>query len=567
MRAPRQGWSGTILVGLLLAILAVPGSLFATGVVSVGSSTSSADRTWDTAASGSWPADAVIYHVFADRFADGDAPSTQVPGSPADPGYAVALTDWMGGDLTGLEARLDHVVATGANTLWLSPVNRGPAFHGYHPTDLLDVDPRFGTVEELRRVVAAAQERGVRVVYDLVLNHTSDQHPWFMTAQADCDGSPFVAWYRFTECPADYASFAGLPELPELDLDHPPVRDHVFDEVLPFYLDELGVDGFRLDHVRGPSRDFWRTFDAELDRRWPETLVIGEVWAPLTTIESYGDVLDAATAFPLRDRLLATFARGGDVRAVSMPIAAALDDHGLPDETRPRQQSYLSSHDQSRFAHEVGDDVQRVALAHAAILTLPGLPTIYYGDEVGRSQTDALPPGADFADRWFREPMPWDPAVWPIWDEQLHARVSDLARLRTTTPALHSGRYLEVVGAGEVWVFERVHGADRLLVALNNGEVAVDLGEVLTEAGWADAGLLEAAEVVVGPGAPDAVADTSDAADAAGDTATDAADAAGDAAADAADADDAAAADAGTIGRDLLRLPAVDALVFRLPTG
>jgi len=97
-----------------------------------------------------------------------------VPGTPDDPGYAAALTDWMGGDLAGLEARLDHLVATGANTLELSPVNRGPAFHGYHPTDPLNVDPRFGTVE---------------------------QHPWLVEARSDGDGSTLVAWYRFTACP------------------------------------------------------------------------------------------------------------------------------------------------------------------------------------------------------------------------------------------------------------------------------------------------------------------------------------------------------------------------------
>jgi cyclomaltodextrinase / maltogenic alpha-amylase / neopullulanase len=533
MPAQRQGWSGPVLVGLLLVLLAVPGLLFASGIVDP--SPSGAHR-WETAESRSWPADAVLYHVFVDRFADGDEANTQVPGIPGDPGYAAALTDWMGGDLAGLEARLDHVVATGANTLWLSPVNQGPAYHGYHPTDLLDVDPRFGSVEELRRLIDSAQEQGVRVVYDLVLNHTSDQHPWFVEAQSDCDGSPFVDWYRFTECPGGYASFAGLPELPQLDLDHAPVREYVFEEVLPFYLDDLGVDGFRLDHVQGPSRDFWRAFDAELGRRWPETLVIGEVWAPLTTIDSYGDVLDAATAFPLRERLLATFASGGDVRAVAMPVAATLDEQGLPDASRPRQQSYLSSHDQSRFGHEADDDTRRIALAYAAILTMPGLPTIYYGDEVGRSQTDALPPDADFADRWFREPMPWDPAIWPIWDDDLLARVASFARARTTTPALHSGRYVEVVGAGDIWVFERDDGADRLLVALNNGEVTADLRDLLVDAGWPDLALLDDVEVVIAPGSPSA------------------------------DDDGAArAADGPRAASDPLRIPGVDALVLRLP--
>ena len=498
--SPQQppAWVPAALVALLLAVLAVPVTLLASGTVAtLDPDSRPAAARWDTAASEAWPEDAVLYHVFVDRFADGEAVHTQVAGHPDDPGYAEALTDWMGGDLDGLRARLDHVVATGANTLWLSPVNTGPAFHGYHPTDLLGVDPRFGDLAELRRLVSNAQARGIRVVYDLVLNHTSNQHPWFLDAQASCEASRFYDWYRFTACPDNYAAFAGLAELPQLDLDHPPARAWVFDEVLPLYLDVIGVDGFRLDHVTGPSRDFWRAFDAELAERWPDTLVIGEVWSQPATIDSYGDVLDAATAFPFRDRLLASFARGGDARAVAMPVVSWLGDDGLPDPELPRRQTYLSSHDQSRFAHETGGDLDRLAAAYAAILTAPGLPTIYYGDEVGMSQTDALPGAADFADRWFREPMPWDRHAWEVWDEATFDRVSSFARARTTEPALHSGRYIEVVGEGAVWVFERVHDEDRLLVAINTDEVAVDLTQVLAQAGWGGAAALDGAEVVV----------------------------------------------------------------------
>ncbi len=486
------------LVTILLAVVAVPAVLLATGTVpTLDPDSRAAAAQWETAASDAWPADAVLYHVFVDRFADGDAPGTQVAGHPDDPDYPAALTDWMGGDLAGIEARLDHVIATGANTLWLSPVNTGPSFHGYHPTDLLDVDPRFGNIEGLRRVVRAAQDRDIRVVYDLVLNHTSNRHPWFLDAQDACEDSAFYEWYRFTDCPDSYAAFAGLAELPELDLDHPPARGFVFDEVLPFYLDDIGVDGFRLDHVEGPSRDFWRTFAAELAERWPNTLVLGEVWAQPATIDSYGDVLDAATAFPFRDRLLATFARGGDARAVAMPVATWLDDDGLPDAALPRRQTYLSSHDQSRFAHEADGDLDRLTAAYAAILTAPGLPTIYYGDEVGMRQTDALPEAADFADRWFREPMPWDQERWSVWDRRTLERVSSFARARTTEPALHAGRYSEVVGEGPVWVFERAHDEDRLLVAINTAEVDIDLKGLLTDVGWDDTAMLDSAEVVV----------------------------------------------------------------------
>ena len=425
-----------------------------------------------TAASQDWPDDAVVYHVFVDRFADGDG-SGQVGDDVAD--HDRALMDWMGGDLLGVRARLGHVVAVGANTLWLSPVTPGPGYHGYHPTDLTAVDPRFGTVEQLRDLVDDAHARGLKFVYDLVLNHTSDRHPWFEAARATC-AAPYVDYYEFRECPDRYAGFAGLAELPELDLDHPEVRRWVFDEVLPFWLDDIAVDGFRLDHAQGPSRDFWEAFDAEVEARWPGTLLLGEVWAQQAIIDSYGDVLDAATAFPLRDRLVAVIARGGDVRALHQPVEALLAGDG------PRPATYVSSHDQPRFLTEADGDRRRLTLAYGALLTLPGLPIVYYGDEVGVGQSGDHDAVDTHQDRYFRAPMPWDRTAW---DTEVLDTVARLARLRTTTPALHSGRYVPLVTEGDVLVFERVadHG-DRVLVVLATGEgpTTIDLGGLYGDA-------------------------------------------------------------------------------------
>lgn len=189
-------------------------------------STQLAPSTQVEVSSGAWPEDAVVYHVFLDRFADGDRDlNVEQPSDHAD-----ALTGWMGGDLAGLRARLGHIASVGANTIWLSPVSPGPYHHGYHPTDLTDVNERFGDVELLATVVEEAQQLGMRVVYDLVLTHTSDRHPWFVDAQELCAASHYERWYVFRSCPDDHA---GSVELPQLDLDEPTVRGHVFDEVLP----------------------------------------------------------------------------------------------------------------------------------------------------------------------------------------------------------------------------------------------------------------------------------------------------------------------------------------------
>lgn len=411
---------------------------------------------------GAWHERAVVYHVFLDRFAgvENTRPSEE------------GLIGRLGGDLDGLADRLDHIAATGANTIWLSPVHPGPAAHGYHPTDLTGVEERLGGRAALDRVMAGARERGLRVVLDLVVSHTSDEHPWFVEARSDCT-SPYVAWYRFRACPDDYAGFAGLRELPQLDLDHPDARSYVLGTVVPYWLDEVGVDGFRLDHVLGPSRDFWRELRRTVDEGWPGTLLLGEVWSDQRTIDSYRDSFDAATAFPHRDRMVAVFASGGDVRSLDHFLGLAEQRPG------PIPATYLSSHDQPRFTHLAGDDTRRTALAHVALLTLPGIPVLYYGDEVGLSQRTDHTPFPSHADRFFREPMPWDPAEW---DTELLATVSTVAAIRTASSALSSGELVRIVGQGDVLVFERRAADERMLVVVANGPHLgdeLDLGALL----------------------------------------------------------------------------------------
>ena len=451
MRGAHRRGIASLLVAVLLA------------ACSASTSTGTASTAWRD--DHAWFESAVVYHVFLDRFAgvENVAPSED------------GLIGILGGDLDGLADHLDHIVATGANTIWLSPVHPGPASHGYHPTDLTGVEERLGGRAALDRVMEGARERDLRIVLDLVVSHTSDQHPWFVGARADCT-SPSVAWYRFRSCPDDYAGFAGLRELPQLDLDHPEARDYILGTVLPYWLDEIGVDGFRLDHVLGPSRDFWSELRRTIDDRWPGTLLLGEVWADQRTIDSYRDQFDAATAFPLRDRMVAVFAQGGDVRSLDHFLGLATQRPG------PLPAGYLSSHDQPRFTHLADDDTSRTALAYAALLTLPGIPVLYYGDEVGMTQRTDHTRYPTHADRFFREPMRWDASAW---DTELLATVSALARLRTASPALSTGDWRSVVGQGEVMVFERSSDEQRMLVIVANtpGLATVDLGPLLDATG------------------------------------------------------------------------------------
>jgi pullulanase len=462
-------FSVAALSAALVASLLVP-----TTIAAAAPTESAADEAG--AAAPDWAHDAVVYHAFVDRFADGDQPDQQVQRDPDDAVYAEQLKDWMGGDLEGLRARLDHIEAVGANVLWLSPVYTGPYSHGYHPADFTGVDDRFGDVDELKGLVADAHARDIRVVYDLVVNHSSSQHPWFVDAQERCEESPFFTRYDFTSCPDEYRTFFGVTELPELDLDDPELRTYMLDEVVPFYLDEVGMDGFRLDHAKGPEENadgFWEDFRDAVTATDPDAWTFGEIWDSRETIASYQDVLGGAIDFPMRSALASAFRPGGNVSLVDRAVRAnetAYGDGFVP-------VSYLSSHDEPRIDHVLGGDADRVALAATAQFTLPGAPIVYYGDEVGLGQSRDHEPFPDWKDRWFREPMPWDPADQ---DTDLLATFTHLAELRTDTPALSRGDYATVTAGDGLLGYERALDDDRYLVLLNGQGSArnVDLAAI-----------------------------------------------------------------------------------------
>lgn len=170
-----------------------------------------------------WAADAVTYQVWVDRFWAGDAPW---------PGSGAAPADRYGGTLAGLLERLDHLVALGANTVWLNPIHPSSAYHGYEITDYLSVDPGLGTLADFDRLVSALHAQGLRLVLDFVPSHVSHLHPSFAAARADAR-SPFARWFRFDDWPDGYRSFFGVPTMPQLDHDEPAVREHLVESTRP----------------------------------------------------------------------------------------------------------------------------------------------------------------------------------------------------------------------------------------------------------------------------------------------------------------------------------------------
>ncbi len=210
-----------------------------------------------------WMKQAVIYHIFIDRFAGFH--STKNWDQPI----------FLGGTIRGIIEKLPYLLDLGVTTLWISPFYNTSAYHGYHITDFYQVDPRFGTREDIKELIRQSHKNNLHIIADFVPNHCSKDHPFFKEAQQD-KNSQYKDWFTFTNWPDEYLCFLSIKDIPKLNLSNPPTQDHIINAAK--YWLSLGFDGFRLDHVIGPSHEFWEHFTKEIKNQFPNTVLIGEAW-------------------------------------------------------------------------------------------------------------------------------------------------------------------------------------------------------------------------------------------------------------------------------------------------
>lgn len=480
--------------------------ILATGCFPVGTAQDTQDTPADTKAldvppppfrleGADWYRDAVFYHVWVRSFRDTDGDGI--------------------GDLQGVIEGLDHVASLGVDAIWLSPFYPTPYFDsGYDVADYTGVDPEYGTLADWDALLAEAHDRGIRIWGDLVLNHTSIAHPWFAASRRGPD-DPKRDWYVWADAPAyhcppiDAAVFGEdpwaqdpasgayyfhrfYPEQPDLNYRNPAVAEAMRD-VARFWLDR-GADGFRVDAITalyedlpGTPEEAFRCDDHPETHAYLKTLrgvldeyegraMLAEAWAkPGATAEYFGDGSDEFHMSFSRELVLAmqaTFLYDNPGALVSAFAAAG---EPLPDGAH--WGLFLSNHDQPRIMASVGDDHDRAAMAAVLLLTLPGTPFIYYGDEVG--VTNGAEVVVDHRDR-SRTPMPWnaEPGLgfttgqtfWlapaPGWET---ANVADQEGDPVSLLSLYRGlvalrRSSGVFGAGDFVPLDAPEHAGRLLV-------------------------------------------------------------------------------------------------------
>ena len=431
----------------------------------------------------------VIYLAIPDRFFDGDATNNQsgTPGCyvPSDP------KSYHGGDLAGLRQKLPYLAELGVTAIWVTPLYLQSAdrcgYHGYWAdfTDPDDgaIEPELGSAADFTGFIDDAHALGVKVVLDMVVNHAG-RTARVVTQHADWFHDP--ATCAALGDPAVYCSIGTKP-LPDFAQEKPAVAAYL-NAVSVGWLDRFAIDGIRMDTVKNVPVDYWKSswLPAVKAVRAP-LFIVGEVFdtGEATDLEPYlAAGFDSLFNYPLRPTLLDAFASGNSVDAVASKLAEEIAKLGYP--TTRMLTTFLDNHDNPRFISSVPaglteDEIRRRwHLGLGALFTLPGIPELFYGDELG------LYGGADPDNR--RDMPAW---AWSSVDrggtyvgqalpnpQSTFAQVQKLIAIRRTNAALSAGGYAELWrqngGAANVLAFFRSSGANRLVVAINNG--AADSG-------------------------------------------------------------------------------------------
>ena len=439
-----------------------------------------------------WLADTVGYQIFIDRFAKSGiahpTPEWALPrawNEPIDDTPGIRARHWYGGDLGGIEQHLEHLVHLGVSLIYLTPFFPAGSMHRYDASTFEHVDLAIGGDGALSSLIAAAHHRGIRVIGDITLNHTGVHHEWF-TAASENPGAPERSFYFFDPSEPDgYVAWHGVRSLPKLDHRSTALRDRLYDgvdSVIARYLGEpFGLDGWRVDcaNTTGRFRDHDDNHDvAGLSRSTMDT----DEWLVAEHCYDAADDLDGTgwhgvMAYQWFTRpLWAWLKDSGPVSLMSAVELIDLDGHGLVEsmrhlsanvswEARQASMTMLDSHDTARFRTVVGGDVTRHLIGLTALFTMPGVPTLFAGVEVG-CEGDSIDT--------TRVPFPWE-RLADIDESDLEGDgrflndVRTLIELRRGSPALQRGSMRWIDATEHSVTYLRESSAEITLVHLVRG--------------------------------------------------------------------------------------------------
>ena len=438
-----------------------------------------------------WVPTSVFYQIFPDRFADGDPSNNVYTDEYTCYGREVVARAWgeqprshvesgavefFGGDLQGIVQRLDYLEELGVSALYLNPVFAAPTNHKYDTADYFNVDPHLGGDEALIKLRQALTKRSMRLVLDIVLNHCGATNLWFTQAQANrrAATAEYFTWY---DHPESYEAWWGIPSLPKLNYASSALRRAIYagnDAVIRYWLREpYLIDGWRLDVANMMGRQGAHQFGHKIGRGLrraikqenPHAYMLGEHFYDGTP-HLQGNELDASMNYRGFGFPVLQWLAGFDINGAwkhpwadqqRLPTEALVQQWhtflgALPWQIALQQFNVLTSHDTPRLLTIMDNNPDLLRVAVTLQMTWPGVPCVYYGDEIG------LTGGGD---PYCRGCMPWEPAAW---DQDLRSWYQKIILTRRESPALAYGS-LQFVWVGQDGLaYVREHSQESMLV-------------------------------------------------------------------------------------------------------
>ena len=447
----------------------------------------------------------VIYQIFPDRFYE-DKPHTSLPFAdrvyrsnkhgepyfwPTEHGGHLNM-DYFGGNFAGIQQKLPYLKKLGIGWIYLNPIFEAHSNHRYNTANYLKADPLLGTNEEFSQLCAEAKKYGIRIILDGVFSHTGADSVYFnkegrygWSGAYHDTNSPYRRWYDFSDRYAcGYRSWWGFDTLPEVNENDPGYRQFICGKggVIDTWL-SLGASGFRLDVADELPDSFIEDIRTAIKAHGPDKFLLGEVWEDATTKVAYdqrrtylmGKGLDAVMNYPFRTAAL-NFLRGADVKEVADSILSICENYPKP--ALDCLMNFMSTHDTERALTALADEpcvgrdrywqsgrrldnehyehgIQLLKLAYAMIFTLPGVPSIYYGDEIGM--------------QGYRDPFNRAYFNWDSTEERLRPVFRQLAELRQSCDAFKDGTFQLIAADGDILQYRRVGKTETAEIVLNRG--------------------------------------------------------------------------------------------------
>lgn len=452
-----------------------------------------------------WIYGTTIYHIFVDRFFRSGKNSPRadavfiedfengIPEYPEYPGAPLENNTFFGGDLDGVTEKLDRIAKLGVGCIYLSPIFEAYSNHKYDTGDYLTVDAAFGGEEALVRLIKEAKKRGIRILLDGVFNHTGDDSLYFnkrgkypSLGAYQSRESPYYNWYDFQSYPDEYTSWWNISILPRLRLEEPSCLEFFLGNggVIEKYA-KMGIGGFRLDVADELTDSFIAGVKKKLSEILPDAILYGEVWEDASNKIAYGkrrkyyygQELDGVMNYPLRTGIL-SYLLSGDTHPLRYALIDVFDN--MPQRILNSQMNVLGTHDTERILTLLagkGRDgrknaelatarlneeerclaKKRLKLAYLILATLPGVPTIYYGDEAGLE---------GYGDPFNRMPYPWGRE-----DAELLEHYTKIGELRQRYSVYKEAPLRLIALDKEILSFARDEGDTCYVTLINRGEM------------------------------------------------------------------------------------------------